>query len=112
MAAIIVATAGIAFFNIHNLSTLRNTTATTHQVLDSIHEIVRAEFETETGQLGYLLSGDESYLALYRAGVDHVHQWLDELDRLTRNNTVQQQGVRVLRPGPRINSRTLRAPSS
>jgi PAS domain S-box-containing protein len=83
MAAVIVATAGVAFSDIRTLATLRDAAIASHQILDVIHEIVRAEYEAESGQRGYLLSGDEIYLASYRTGVDKVHQWLTEFDRLT-----------------------------
>jgi PAS domain S-box-containing protein len=83
MAAVIVATAGVAFSDIRTLATLRDAAIASHQILDVIHAIVRAEYEAESGQRGYLLTGDESYLTSYRAGVDKVHQWLAEFDRLT-----------------------------
>jgi PAS domain S-box-containing protein len=96
MAALILITAGIAFFNIQNLATLRNEARATQQRRNAICQVVRAELEAETGQRGYLLTGNETYLAPYRDGVEYVHQWLAELDRLTPHDTAQQRRIDAL----------------
>lgn len=54
--------------------------------------------DAETGQRGYLLTGNEAYLAPYVEGKDSVHGRMAELRRLTRDEPVQQAYIEQLLP--------------
>jgi PAS domain S-box-containing protein len=54
--------------------------------------------DAETGQRGFLLSGNESYLEPYRGAVGHVEQLLAQLKALTADNTNQQIRIQQLEP--------------
>src|SRR5664279_157494 len=53
--------------------------------------------DAETGQRGYLFTGDEKYLAPYNLPIDHVSPNIDNLARLTADNPSQQANVAILR---------------
>ncbi len=54
--------------------------------------------QAETGQRGYMLTGQDRYLELYHAGVNQVRQDLQELPDLTKDNPREQQGIEQLNP--------------
>ncbi|WP_088893118.1 CHASE3 domain-containing protein [Leptolyngbya ohadii] len=54
--------------------------------------------EAETGQLGYLLTGDERYLRPYLTALDSIQHHLDRLENLTQDNPALQQHLLRLKP--------------
>ena len=54
--------------------------------------------QCETGQRGYMLTGQDRYLELYRAGVNQVRQDMKELPDLTADNPREQEAIRRLDP--------------
>lgn len=60
--------------------------AHTHEVEQKI-EITLAEItEAETGQRGYILTGDDNYLKLYNDGIGSINQHIGKLQTLTADN--------------------------
>jgi signal transduction histidine kinase/ActR/RegA family two-component response regulator len=53
--------------------------------------------DAETGQRGYLLTGEAAYLAPYTEAVPQIGREIDTLARLTGDNARQQERVAVLR---------------
>ena len=54
--------------------------------------------QCETGQRGYMLTGQDRYLELYRAGVDQVRQDMKELPDLTADNPREREAIKQLDP--------------
>ncbi len=54
--------------------------------------------EAETGQRGYLLTGEESYLVLYSDSVNSINQQIQKLQTLTADNSNQQRRIDTLKP--------------
>jgi CHASE3 domain sensor protein/two-component sensor histidine kinase len=54
--------------------------------------------QAETGQRGYLLTGEEKYLEPYQAGLDQVRRDMEELRDLTSDNPGQQSAILRLDP--------------
>lgn len=69
----------------------------TQEVLGSLDEIYATLTESESGQRGYLLTGDEIYLAHYHHDIDLLPRQLDKIQKLTADNPLQQQRVALLR---------------
>jgi PAS domain S-box-containing protein len=68
-------------------------------VIQGLDKLLSALKDTETGQRGYLLTGEEKYLEPYLAGLDLAQTNLVSLKQLTRDNVRQQQrlaGIEVL----------------
>ena len=53
--------------------------------------------DAETGQRGFVLTGEERYLEPYHAATGEVHHDIDALADLTRDNAAQQEGLRQVR---------------
>src|ERR1700686_5585703 len=49
--------------------------------------------QAETGQRGFMLTGQDRYLKLYGAGVNQVRQDMTELRDLTSDNPRQQEAI-------------------
>jgi len=59
--------------------------------------------DIETGQRGFLLTGDDQFLEPYRAGLGDVERLLNDARRLTADNEAQQR--RVVELGPVVDER-------
>jgi signal transduction histidine kinase/CHASE3 domain sensor protein len=70
----------------------------TEQVLAKLSEGLGELKDTETGQRGYLLTGDEDFLEPYHRSVSAVRLRFDEIAKLTADNPSQQQRIQALRP--------------
>ncbi len=70
----------------------------TYEVLDSLAETVGQLSDAETGQRGYLLTGNETYLEPYSAAIKSVNQTVAHLKNLTADNPDQQKRIQALAP--------------
>jgi signal transduction histidine kinase len=70
----------------------------TYEVITTVDELRIAVRAAESGQRGYLLTGREDYLTPYRDAIGHAEQLQGDLVRLTANNEIQQQRLRLLAP--------------
>ncbi len=66
----------------------------TYQVMAQVESIMGSVKDAETGNRGYLLTGDDSYLAPYNTASRELSGELDEFARLTSDNASQQ--VRIV----------------
>ena len=70
----------------------------TQLVLEGIGTVISDMTDAETGQRGYLLTGEESYLQPYRRGHSQVSEDLQTIRKLTADNPVQQRNLDRLEP--------------
>jgi len=70
----------------------------TYEVLNSLNETAALLSDAETGQRGYLLTGDETYLEPYRVTIKSIDQLLVRLNNLTSDNPIQQNRDQKLEP--------------
>ncbi|MGA9511413.1 MAG: CHASE3 domain-containing protein [Candidatus Sulfotelmatobacter sp.] len=68
----------------------------THLVLEKVQQILIDVSQTESGQRGYILTGEDSYLNPYRNGVTQAQQDVAQLRELTSDNPTQQEATRHL----------------
>jgi two-component system, NarL family, sensor histidine kinase EvgS len=68
----------------------------TYEVLRNLDETVARLVDAETGQRGYLLTGDEAYLGPYRAAIKNIDQTIGNLKSLTSDNPNQQKRIQIL----------------
>ena len=68
----------------------------TYQVLGQVEEILSLVKDVETGQRGYLLTGDSRYLTPYNQARTAIRERLEEFKRLVQNNQGQQTSVQTL----------------
>jgi signal transduction histidine kinase len=67
-------------------------------VVEQLQEIRIDITLAESGQRGYLLTGEEKYLKPYQDGLDRVGQDMEKLQNLTLDNPKQQEAILRLAP--------------
>ncbi len=70
----------------------------TQEAAQQIEEVLSTLKDAETGQRGYLLTGQESYLEPFHLALTQYKQQLDRLTDLTSDDLRQQQAVARLKP--------------
>jgi methyl-accepting chemotaxis protein len=88
----------VAYRSINSLTTTSHLVTRTHDVLEHIDEVVSLLKDAETGQRGYLITGDESYLEPYQAAVNRIPIVAKQLRELTADNPSQQKAVDAMEP--------------
>ena len=70
----------------------------THDVLGELELIVGALKDAETGQRGFLITGEDRYLEPYDAGIAVIDQHIAEVQDLTSDNPAQQARIEEMKP--------------
>jgi methyl-accepting chemotaxis protein len=70
----------------------------THLVLQNLDELLSTMKDAETGQRGFLITGEESYLEPYNTAVAQSDQILKTVRDLTKDNPNQQSRLDTLEP--------------
>lgn len=89
--------AGILAYN--NIKNLRNNTAQimrTHDTILSLSSTLTLMKDAETGQRGYILTGDRTYLEPYLAARNDIAEKLKDVEGFTLNNSPQQSSLALL----------------
>jgi CHASE3 domain sensor protein len=90
LTGVVVANAGASFWNISTLATTNRLTVHTHEVLTQIEETLSLLKDAETGQRGYLITGEPRYLQPFEDAAAGIHQRFKRLRELTADNASQQ----------------------
>lgn len=70
----------------------------THLVLEKLDALSANLIDAETGARGYLLTGEESYLAPYDGAASRVRETSKDLRELTADNPIQQRALDRMEP--------------
>jgi methyl-accepting chemotaxis protein len=70
----------------------------THEVLNELDNVLSAFKDAETGQRGYIITGEARYLEPYQGARDTVDRKLKHLRELTSDNPSQQQRLTAVEP--------------
>ncbi len=104
--SIIGLTVGIGFFLVTAFAAYTNVVGMrenearirdTHEVLTALDELMIATLDAESGQRGFVITGDDKYLAPYRLAVRDARRSLSSLETLTQASDVQGQSLDTLR---------------
>ncbi len=87
----------IAYRNVETLRANSQRIWHTHDVLMAMDELLSTMQDAETGQRGYLLTGDDKYLEPYQVAVADVSSKVETIGALTRDNPVQQDNLVLLK---------------
>ncbi len=68
----------------------------THEVIDTLDELLSTLKDAEDGQRGYLLTGSPQYLEPYEAALPRIDQLFNTLITLTQDNDIQQQSLKAI----------------
>jgi signal transduction histidine kinase/CHASE3 domain sensor protein len=94
---IVTLNAWIAYRAVETLTQSQFWVAHTWQVLNSVERVLGAMKDAETGTRGYLLTGDDAYLAPYSLAKADLPDELNQLQQLTADNPQEQQRLVEMR---------------
>jgi PAS domain S-box-containing protein len=97
MAALLIVTVAGTFFIGQRVMFFNQEVSHAHQTVDSLHELLSSYKDAETGQRGYLLTGDEDYLAPYNRAIGVVPGKLTDLDQRATDGLLARSDVDELR---------------
>ncbi|HTN74193.1 MAG TPA: PAS domain S-box protein [Pirellulaceae bacterium] len=95
--ALLVVNAAIAYRSINDLHNDTGWVIHTREALEALEGTLASIRAAESGQRGYLISGDEEYLTPYHAALKELPAQIDHFAELTRDNEAQQQRIVLLR---------------
>lgn len=95
---ILIAIGTVSYTSTAKFMDTANWVAHTYEVLDNLAEFAGTMNDAETGQRGYVITGEDRYLDPYRNAATRANQALNNLRRLTADNPVQQRRLDALEP--------------
>ena len=99
LAAIVLVLIGLIGFRITSILIQTNADVLhTHAVRTAIADITFRLKEAESGQRGFIITGQQDYLAPYDAAVAGLGDAVDNAQALTADNADQQERIKALRP--------------
>ena len=69
----------------------------TYMVLENLQAVMESMVDQETGVRGYLVSGDQQFLAPYKSGQNEFEKSFARVKELTSDNSTQQQRLSQIR---------------
>jgi len=84
---------GVAYRSITSLTNTSQLVTHTYKVLEDVAEVLSLLKDAETGQRGYVISGDDTFLEPYQTGVASVPAVIKDLRQLTSDNPRQQKRI-------------------
>ncbi len=97
-AVALVVNARVAVVNMRRMTDASVWVGRTHEVIEAVQGLLSGLQDAETGQRGFLITGEQSYLEPYERGRTRVQWLLARLDELTRDDPELRQSIEQLRP--------------
>lgn len=88
---------GLAFLNTRAILRDAESVTHTHEVLTVLDDLLSLVRDAETGQRGFILTGDERYLAPYNSAITQIDERLEDAERLMGDNARQLERIPALR---------------
>ena len=95
---LLMAIGTVAYTNISKLTATSEWVTHTHEVLEHIAGVMSLLKDAETGQRGYVITGDEAFLEPYHTGSGAVLNVVKDLRKLTADNPNQQKRLDAAEP--------------
>ncbi len=97
LVSLLVLNAGLASFNTWRLREDAYQVAHTHEVIDALDELLATVTDAETGERGFLITNDKSYLKPYDDALRTLDAKVDRIERLVADNQSQRDRMPQLR---------------
>src|SRR5580704_6483642 len=94
----LVVIAFVSYRNANRLIENDGWVAHTYQVRTELADLLSELKDAETGQRGYLITGEDSYLAPYQAALPAIKGTLEDLRKLSSDNPDQQRRLTAIAP--------------
>jgi len=88
----------VAYRSIASLMTINQLTAHTYKVLEDVTGVLSLVKDAETGQRGYVITGDDTFLDPYQSGITGIPSVIKDLRQLTSDNARQQERIDAAEP--------------
>ncbi|HVK47059.1 MAG TPA: CHASE3 domain-containing protein, partial [Pseudobacter sp.] len=85
-----------SYMSIRNLLESSEQVEHTNSVIRKLDKVVTQLINAETGQRGYLLTGEENFLQPYQGAIEEAKTAIIEVKELTGDNLAQQQSLNQL----------------
>jgi methyl-accepting chemotaxis protein len=95
---LLIAIGAVSYRSFAKLATTAEWVTHTHEVLEHLSGVLGQLKDAETGQRGYLVTGDETYLEPYQTGSATVSNVVKELRKLTADNSNEQKRLDAIEP--------------
>jgi signal transduction histidine kinase len=99
---ILLLDAAVGYRNVLTLHENDQAVTHTHKVLSSLTNVFSTLKDAETGQRGFLITGEERYLEPYNAALDVIHREIAQLQTLSAGSSLRQASLNDL--GQRIDA--------
>ena len=93
---VLIFNAGLSSWNTRQIAEATERVTHTNEVLDAMDAILVTMVDAETGERGYLITGDAQYLEPYNSAIAAIHENIEHLKDLTADNPEQQARLPVL----------------
>ena len=94
---VVVAVVVVALYDSNKIIKGENLIVHTHEVLNELKNIEASLLDLETGQRGYIITGDLKYLEPYNRSLITINSKVDFLEKMTADNPGQTNRIAVLR---------------
>ncbi len=88
---VVIISSVASYISIHNLLSNAQSVNKNNRVIFKLESIISAMKDAETGQRGFLLTGDAMFLQPYNGTGEKVFKAIKEVEQLTADDAVQQQ---------------------
>jgi methyl-accepting chemotaxis protein len=88
----------VGYFSIAGIWNNAHKIGLTYEVIDQLSELTSVLKDAETGQRGYLLTGDDAYLEPYRLADASISNVIKQLRELTADNPAQTHRLEQVMP--------------
>jgi len=95
---IMITLAMVGFLNADRLIENDRLVAHTHEVISTLENMLARIVDAETGERGYVITGNEAYLEPYHAALGEIRKTFDTARRLTADNPNQQRRLDLVSP--------------
>jgi len=96
LAGVVLANACASYWNIRTIAGTNDWVVHTHEALTQVQDTLSLLKDAETGQRGYLITGDPRYLEPYETATGHIHERFKRLKELTGDNPSQKARTNAL----------------
>ncbi len=90
LALLLITIGVVSYWSVFNFANTSNAVSHTQVIIEKLENILSELKDAETGQRGYLLTGQESYLEPYDLALPMIPQKLADLRNLTADSSKQQ----------------------
>ncbi len=88
--AVLITSTALSYYNFKQVADNEAQVVHTHEVLDALAQTLASVTDAETGQRGYVITGDKAYLEPYHAANKRLLELTARLSLLTGDNEYQQ----------------------